>query len=486
MSPEIEESVKKIQACFGKDSDFIKREVAIDGGLKVYIIYLDTLINKTILGTNIIQPVLQLKKEDLEAREEESVSDFLVKRIITSGRAVAKVKMRSVIHEILEGGVVLIIDGEKEFVSCNIPGYEKRPITEPPTSAVLKGPREGFTEDILTNVGLIRKRLRCTDLVVKTRKIGKETGTSVSVVYLKNIASQEVIKELDRRLNKINIDGIIDSFYIQTMLENKHNSFFKQVGNSEKPDVVTARLLEGRVAIICDGSPMVLTIPFVLIEDLQSGEDYYTQPIRASFVRLLRILGLFFAVVLPGIYVATQSYHYEILPLNFLVSLLSSIGQLSFPPIIEMFFVLFLFEILNEASLRMPKYLGMALSVIGALVLGDTAVQAGIVSPPAVMVVAVSGIAIYTIPDQVGAISLLRIIFTFLGGVSGFYGIMLGGVFLCTYLATLTNFSTPMLAPYAPTIPSDKKDAILKKDLKSMIKRPKSIPNINETRMKNG
>jgi len=229
---------------------------------------------------------------------------------------------------------------------------------------------------------------------------------------------------------------------------------------------------------------MVLTVPFLFFEDLQSGDDYYNHSMHASFIRIIRVIGMILSITLPGIYVALQSFHYALLPIDFLISLQSSIEGLSFPPLIEILIVLFLFEILNEAGIRMPKYSGMALSIVGALVLGETAVQAGIISPPAVIIVAVSGITLFTVPDQVSAVTILRLAFTIIGGIAGFYGIIIGFVFLISYLMTFDNFGTPYFAPYAPYVKGDNKDGIMKKELKDMLTRPTSIPNNNKVRQK--
>ena len=257
---------------------------------------------------------------------------------------------------------------------------------------------------------------------------------------------------------------------------------FKQIGNTEKPDIAVSKLLEGRVVILVDGSPIVLTVPYIFLEDLQSGDDYYGHSAHATFIRILRVLGIIIAIALPGVYVALQSFHYGILPIDFLISIQTSIEGLSYPPLIEILVVLFLFEILNEASIRMPKYSGMALSIVGALVLGDTAVKAGLISPPAVIMVAISGITMFTVPSQIYNASILRFLFTIIGGVTGFYGLLTAFMFIVSYLITLDAFGAPFFAPYAPNIEADKKDGLIKSRLAKFNTRPQSIPNINKVR----
>ena len=261
-------------------------------------------------------------------------------------------------------------------------------------------------------------------------------------------------------------------------------SIFPQSGVSEKPDVVCAKILEGRVAVIVDGSPMILTFPFLLIEDFQSGEDYYQRSSFATFLRFVRLLGVIAAVFLPGLYVALQVFHYNIIPMRFVLTLMSAVSGIPFKPLSETIFVIMLFELIREAGIRTPRAVGMAMSIVGALVLGETAVKAGIISSPAVMIVALSSLSLYTVPNQVGTMSILRIIFTLLGGVGGLYFILLGAVFITFYLTSLNAFDTPYLAPFAPLVTNDMKDSFARVSFPRMKNRPASIPNKNKRRQK--
>ena len=284
------------------------------------------------------------------------------------------------------------------------------------------------------------------------------------------------------KIKKIDIDGVIDSFYISSFLEEHPESFFKQIGNAEKPDIVCAKLLEGRLAIVVDGSPMVLTLPYMLFEDFQKSGDYYNSSLRATMLRWLRLFSLVITVALPGMYVAVQLYHYKVFPLTFLITIVNSTQGIPLSPFAEILFVLILFEILYEASLRMPKYLGMAMSIVGALILGDTAVQAGIISPPAVMIVALSGITLYTLPEQVSVLSILRLAYTVAGGILGFYGIIIFTLYFIVYFNDFDNYGVPYLAPFAPKVKSDYKDALIKSSILDMKTRPKSIKTKNRRR----
>jgi len=471
---------KKIKQKFQKNTDFVTQTITLSQSKEVNVFFIDNMIDKALVSKEVIA-----KLQEKVLSGEISV-DTILKTVTVAG-AKKEEGYEKCEEALLSGSVVIVADWFEgsHFITCPCQGFGQRTVAEPPTSAVQKGPREGFTEDLTTNLGLIRKRLRTADLKAEEVKLGRYTDTKVVVVYIDSVADPKVVKEVKKRIEKINIDGIVDSYYVESLITPKNSVLFKQVGNTEKPDIAVAKILEGRVAIMVDGSPMALTVPYVFIEDLQSGDDYYDHPSHATFIRLIRMFGLIVAITLPGVYVALQSFHYGILPIDFLLTLQNSIEGLSYPPLIEILVVLFLFEILNEASVRMPKYSGMALSIVGALVLGDTAVQAGIISPPAVIMVAISGITLFTVPGQVSTASILRLVFTIIGGVAGFYGILVGFLFLTSYLMTLDSFGSAYFAPYAPNIEVDKKDGVFKQKLSAFATRPKSIPNKNKVRQTN-
>ena len=471
---------RRFKNLFANCIDFISQEVNLKNGKVIKLFFIDNMIDKALVSKEIVGSLLQM--DETAQANFQSIKKHVSIAGLTEGTGFQKAQ-----EDVLSGMVVIWADwfeGEK-FLSAPSQGYKMRSVAEPPTSAVQRGPREGFTEDINTNLSLIRRRIKSTDIKFEEAKLGRYTDTKIVISYLSSVADKKVVEEVKKRLSKINIDGIVDSFYIESLISPRQSKLFKQVGNTEKPDVAVSKLLEGRIAILVDGSPIVLTVPFIFLEDLQSGDDYYGHAAHATFIRFIRVLGIIISITLPGIYVALQSFHYGILPIDFLISIQTSIEGLSYPPLIEILVVLFLFEILNEASIRMPKYSGMALSIVGALVLGDTAVQAGLISPPAVIMVAISGITMFTVPSQNYIASILRFIFTVIGGVTGFYGLLTAFMFLIAYLLTLDAFGAPYFAPYAPNIESDKKDGIFKKRLAEFKTRPKSIPNINKVRQSN-
>lgn len=466
-------------------------------GKDISVFYIECLIDKKQLSSGLLSPLEKIsqrtnllksstlqpskKSEDDEMQENsQNIVSILKEEIISLSSLESVENLTQIKEKIFDGAAVIVWNGGA--VACPLFSPEKRSVTEPPNAKVIKGPREGFVEDLFTNTGLIRKRLKTENLKIIDLVVGKQTHSMVSIFYLDGIAQTDVVETVKKRISEINIDAIIDSYYIESFLETNKYKFFRRVGSTEKPDIFCAKILEGRVGILVDGSPIALTVPFVLFEDLQGAEDYYSIPAMATFTRVLRIIGLIFAILIPGIYVALQSYNYRILPINFLITLLSSIEGLSIPPLVEILIVLFLFEVITEASLRMPNPLSMALSIIGALALGNTAVDAGIISPPSIVVVAISSISLYIIPDQIEQTRILRVLFTAIGGIIGLYGIVVSFIILSSYLCSISSFGVPYTAPFAPYVKADSKDMFVKRSVQDMKTRPKLIVGKNKTR----
>ena len=316
------------------------------------------------------------------------------------------------------------------------------------------------------------------------RTIGKYSGTKVYVCYLSDVAAKKTVDLVNERLSHIEIDGVLDSSYLTKFIEDAPTSLFPQVGSVEKPDVVAAKLLEGRVAVLVDGSPIALTMPHLLIESFQDSQDYFKRNARVTVTRFLRLLAAIFALFLPAAFVAVQEFQYQVLPLKFLITIVNSTNGTPLSPTLEMLLVLLIFDVLNEASVRMPKYVGMALSVVGAIVLGETAVSAGLLSSPAVLVTALSSIGLYLIPDDVGTYSILRLLFVATAALLGLLGILLALILLLGHLVCLQSFGTNYLSPYAPLVNGDLKDGFVKRELYDMDDRPASIDNQNPTRLK--
>jgi len=365
------------------------------------------------------------------------------------------------------------------------PEMPKRGIGEPPTSNVIKGPREGFIEDFDTNVQLLKRRIKSKDLAMTEMTVGKYTQTKIAVFHITTIADEKIAEKVIERIKNIEIDGIVDSHYVAEFLQDEKVKLFKQVNSAEKPDVIAAKLLEGRVAVMVEGSPFVLTVPYILFEDLQQSNDYYTQSANVTLKRFVRVAGLLVSILLPGVYVAMMLYHYNILPFNMLITTTNIMEVSPFSPLLEIIFVLILFEIIFEALLNMPKNLGPSVGIFGAIVLGGAAVDASLISAPSILIAAISFVTMHVVTGLSPEVGLLRLFFAIVGGILGLFGIIIGGVALIVYLASIDSYGTPYLSPYSPYIKSDTKDALFKSGVREMVERPKSIPNKNSTRVDN-
>lgn len=462
----VEELVQKLKSDFCNSFDLILLKRSI-GNKECLYAYFDGSTDKELLERGVIAELFS--KENAENTD----IDFIDKNISSSGSVETLADLDSAENTLVEGKVVLFVDNA--FFGIDLRKYEKRSITEPPTSSVLKGPRTGFVEDISTNVSLIRRRIKNKDLAIQHFSVGKYTGTDVAVCWITSITNEDIVKTVTERISKIDIDGIIDSSYIAMLIEDNKSSLFSQTASQEKPDIVASKLLEGRVAIVVDGSPMVLTLPCMLIESFQDSEDYYRRNRRTSFVRILRFLGLLLSILLPAGYVAVQEYQYQFLPLKFMVTIINATNGTPFTPTYEMFLVLIIFDILNEASIRMPRFVGMALSIVGAIVLGETAVQAGLLSSPAVLVMALSAIGMYTTPTNMGTFSLIRLIFLACSSLFGMLGLIIACIVFVSSICSLKSFGIDFTAPYAPVIKNDLQDGFLKKSINDTEFRPRAL-----------
>ena len=476
MQSEIQANIQYIKEQFGNSNELVVKEIKTNTN-HCAVVYFMGLTDTVALSKFIIEPILQFG---------EKIDTTNAPTILPLAETEAESDDKKIISNILKGKGVLIIDGESKVLILGVDKFKERAIAEPPTSTVLKGPRAGFVENLKTNLSILRKILATPKLRTTSTSVGKHTQTTITIVYIDGIADKKIVESVKKKISAIDIDGIIDSYYITQFLEERKNSMFKQIGNSEKPDIIAGKLLEGRVAIIVDGSPMVLTVPFIYIEDIQSSDDYYSNEKRATFVRWLRVISLLISTLAPALYIAIILHHYKAIPLKFLITIINTTKGLPLTPFAEILFVLLLFEILYEASLRMPKYLGLALSIVGALILGDTAVKAGLISPPAVMIVAISGLSIYCIPDQAPQLYLLRILFTFAGGVLGIFGIIALGIFFLMYLSDFDSYGGAYFAPISPMITEDLKDIAIKADLTHMKKRPKSFNKQTKNKTRQG
>lgn len=470
----------KLDEIFADTNDFIIRTVTLRNESKtdILIAYIEGMADINLLNENILKPVME-KQVGVHfehiAKTKTSIINILRENVLTCSEITEIKDFSQTIKNNLSGDVILYVDGTATALSISLPGVKSRNISEPLTDAVVRGPREGFTELLQTNKSMIRRKIKNTNLKFEYMTIGEQTSTTVAICYIKGIANDQIIETVRRRLKEIDTDAILESGYLEAFIEDAPFTIFPTIGNYEKPDSVCAKLLEGRVAILCDGTPFVLTVPYLFVEVLQTSEDYYVGSFVATFSRLIRIMGLFISINLPAIYLALICFHQEVIPFKLLITISSSREGVPYSAFTEAFFMLFTFEILREAGIRMPRPVGSTVSIVGALVLGQSAVQAGLVSTPMVIVTAITAISGSTATPLSGPIPIIRVAALVVANSVGLLGVVLINIALLIHLSTLRSFDIPYLAPFSPLSGTDLKDTVVRVPVWALFTRPRAL-----------
>lgn len=477
IQPDLEKNIEILKDLFKDCSDVVFRSIYA-GKLKAYVLFVDGFIDSASIEVNGIKQLLN-KLED-----EKLTADELMEQIVSISSVDETTKLDAVVTNVLQGNTLLLIDRAKKALIFDAKGGQRRGVEQPETESAVRGPREGFTETLRVNTALIRHKIRSNRLKILSRNIGTETNTVLAILYVEGLASPDLVKEVLSRIDRIQIDGILDSGYIEEFIEDSPWSLFPQIQNTERPDTVAANLLEGRIAIIVDGTPFVLIVPATFWQFLQASSDYYNRFHISIFLRILRFILMFFALELPSIYIAITTYHQEMIPTTLLFSIAASREAIPFPGFIEALIMEISFEALREAGVRLPQIVGQAVSILGALVIGQAAVEAGIVSAPMVIIVSITGIASFTMPRYNMAISirLLRFPMMILAGMFGLFGIVLGTLILLTHLCKMRSFGVPYFWPLAPMNPQSLKDVFIRAPWWAMDDRPNQLVKDDVTR----
>lgn len=488
LSSVLNDKVLYIKNMLGNSDDLVVRIIKIGqkNNIVVCIIYTDNLIDTLALQELIDSLLYKLNPSDIEGQNQGdgSILDSLKEKAVTVGGIAEVTDYNTLTTNILSGHAALLLDNDTRAITVKIPGFEKRSVEEPQSATLIKGPRDGFTETIGINTALLRRRIRSSNLWMEAKEIGRVTKTKVVVAYIKGIANEDVIKEVHARLDSINIDAILESGYIEELIQDETYTPFPTIFNTERPDAVAGKLLEGRVAIFVDGSPFVLVVPSLIVEFFQASEDYYMRSDISTLLRFLRFFCFFLALIAPSLYIAVLTYHQEMLPTTLLIGLAAQREGVPFPAFMEALMMELAFEILREAGVRMPRAVGQAMSIVGALVLGQAAVQAGLVSPAMVIIVSLTAIANFCFPaiNLATTVRMLRFGMMTLAAVFGLIGIMFGLILLCIHLSTLRSFGVPYTTPAAPFILQDQKDVFFRIPWWGMFSRPRLISQINNIR----
>lgn len=453
-STELRVNLEQIRQKTGNSGDIIIREFTIGGSeeeLQAAIIYVDGIVNNTTINQFVMEVLLNVMLSN-EQRTLNDLVQVITDKIVPIGGLKTLVQWDELYDALLWGQTILLIDGSKEALAIATSGGEVRAIDEPGTDTSIRGSREGFVESLTTNISMVRRRIRNPNLWLESMTLGQVTHTRIGIMYINGIADDSIVEEAKRRLRKIKLDSILESGYIEKMIEDQNFTPFPTILPTERPDTVAANLLEGKIAIMVDGTPFMLIIPAIFNQFFQITEDSYHRYDISVALRLLRIVMFIISMIGPSFYIAATTFHQEMIPTQLVISLVSQLEATPFTAFVEALLMEVIFEILREAGVRMPKAIGSAVSIVGALVIGQAAVQAGLVSTAMVIVVSLTAISSLATPVFSIAVSarLLRFLLMISAATFGFFGMILTLIMIIAHMCSLRSFGVPYMAPYSP------------------------------------
>lgn len=491
LSADLKTNLARLKEIFKDCSDIIYREflLAQREDIRLALVYADGLVDKNQLSEQIMRALtLDLPAAAPGADISKARAYHLIKeRSLCVHQVKETDRLEDVIEAVLSGDTVLLVDGHATAIINGARGWESRKVSEPETEVAVRGPRESFVETLRTNTALIRRKIKNPNLKIETLKLGQVTKTDVTVVYIKGIANDKLVEEVKSRLKRIDIDAVLESGYIEELIEDNPWSPFPQVNHTERPDRLASRLLEGRVGILVDGTPFALSVPNVFVEYLHATEDYYERFPIASAIRLIRFMAMLLSLIAPSLYIAITTFHQEMLPTALLLSIAAQREAVPFPTFVEVLLMEVAFEILREAGVRLPRQVGQAVSIVGALIIGEASVRAGLVAPATVIVVALTGISSFVFFYSASiATRMLRFPVMVLSATLGLFGLISGIIIIVVHLCALRSFGTPYLSPVAPLSTGDMKDTVIRAPWWGMSSRPRLIGWKNLQRLERG
>lgn len=460
-----------IKQLFANCSDLVVRRLHVFGSIPGMAVYLEVLVDNQLWDVGFLEPLML--HEPVSIDNPLQLYEQLKFKLASIVQPRITLNMNEIVQRIVRGEVVLFVESFTEAFSFGLKDKLHRQLEEPTTEAVIRGPRYGFIEKLDINLALIRHRIRTPLLKTKKLYVGGLSQTDVAIVYIEHIAQQSVVEEVKKRLSSIDMDSVLESGYIEELISGHPNSPFPVMQSTQRPDVVSGSLVEGKVVLLIDGSPMVLVLPITFWFGFQTAEDYYMNFIFATMLRWLRYLFAFFAMALPSLYIAVTTFHQEMIPTSLALSLAAAREVVPFPAIVEALIMETTFEALREAGVRLPRPVGQTISIVGALVIGQAAVQAGIISAPQIIIVSITGIASFLIPNpgMSQAISLIRFPLMLFAATFGLYGVVVALIAILIHLVNLDSFGVPYMAPIAPFSFSGLADALFRAPWRMMLRR---------------
>ncbi|WMJ88108.1 spore germination protein [Anaerocolumna sp. MB42-C2] len=475
MSKDLGENIDTISALFSDCADVTKRKLTVGDTNKVdiYIVYVDNMINKGLLEEVTVQQLFT-SLTDLPA---EGQFDYIKEKGLRTVDVAEVITMNAIIENILSGDTVILVDGYDKAIKVSVRGMPNRGVPTSENEVSIRGSKESFSEAFYINRVLLRRRIKDTNLKIKQFKIGVRSHTDVAICFLEDVAKPEIVGEIEKRLKEYVIDGIFDSGMLEQLTERNVYSPFPEFQTTERPDKAASAILEGRVAVLVDNSPFALLLPTTLNSFFQASDDSYTRWEVATFTRILRYFGAFLSIALPGLYIAVINYNAEVLTSPMALSFAAARNGVPFSVLFEVIMMEVAFQMLLEAGIRLPGPMGSTLGIVGGLIIGDAAVNANLVSPIVVIVIALTAISAFTVPNEPFASSfrIVRYLIIILSAFLGLYGFILGIMLLLNHLGGLKSFGMPYLVPFAASginEGTDTKDAIVRLPLRNLKRRP--------------
>lgn len=476
LSNSLEKNIEYFKSSFDESADLTIRQIKVLD-TSASIITMEGMINKETFANSVMNPIVYAFSEKNLSDDEKY--EYIKNNILSTSDQIEIYTFEDAFKLVMSGFALLLFDGCKKALAIGVQGFNFRSIAEPETEVMQKGSKEGFVEAIRINLTLIRRRIKNPKLKFEFLSVGETSKTDICLCYINGIVSKKILAELKRRISKIDLQNVLASEYLAPYLEEKGDlSFFSSVGFSERPDTVCGKIFEGRIAILIDGTPTAIIVPYLFVEYFQTIDDYAQRPYFATLTRWLKYISFFISTLLPGIYVALAVFNPEVFPDRLINKIAFAVAGTPFPLMLETLIIHFIYEIMREAGLRLPRPLGHAVSIVGALVIGETAVNAGLIGAPTLMVVALTAISSYVIPNLYEPTAILRLIFILVGGILGIWGVVLLFSVLIVNICTKTNFGIPFVAPIAPFNLYSMRDVIMRASWKTLSKKTEKVQNM--------
>lgn len=467
LTADLTQNMVNIRQYLKNTADFVSKEVNICG-LRVQLLTFEGMVSTQNMTNALLKPLLALK---LENPTPQSLLYWMRNEAVLAPEQKEVRTLGDLFKALMSGFVAVLAEGLDVAVVAGIQGFASRSVGEPEGEVNVRGSREGFVEPVRTNMALIRRRIKSSRLVFEFTGAGKTSKTDICLCYLSNMVSPEILNDVRGRIAQIDLDMVLDSGYIQPFLDTDIPSIFSNVGVTERPDTVCAKISEGRVVVLVDGTPFALIVPYLFSENFQTMDDYSLRPFYASFIRLMKYVSFLVTILLPGVYVAVVTFHPELLPEALLFNIAASEETTPFPLMFGALLIHFLYELMREAGLRLPRPIGHAVGIVGGLVIGDAAVTAGLIGAPMVMIVALTAISSFVVPSLYEPVTILRFAFIVVGGLSGLYGVTLVLCAVFVNLCALSAYGVPATAPAAPAKWYDLRDVFIRASWKTLGKR---------------